>query len=388
MRLSVVIPSFYPAVKYGGPIYATLNLSEALAALGIDVYVSTTNAHVDQKLDVVPNKFTAMQKNLWVKYYDETKINRFSIPLLLNLWKDVFAADLVHIQSIFSVSTPIALLYSRLFGKKILLSPRGSLCEWCLKERESFKRGWIKWFIRPFVGSVVWHVTSEKEANEVKILFPGAQTVLITDGINLNEFSNPKRLTKNEYVKKFTSVDMYVTHTIISLGRLHKVKGFDILIEAFSLLIQEDPDAVLMIAGNDEGEKDNLTRIIQHCGLEKSVFLVGPLYGEDKATFLANADLFVMPSHTENFGIAFAESLAAGTPGIASNQTPWEGIEEAGCGKWIANEQDSIVKVMRYMLRQDKETMGSNAISFVSQYDWSKIAIEFKELFDKMIIKK
>ncbi|AFV97996.1 hypothetical protein B649_08420 [Candidatus Sulfuricurvum sp. RIFRC-1] len=384
MRLSVVIPSFYPAVKYGGPIYATLNLSEALAVLGIDVYVSTTNAHVDQKLDVIPNKFIAMQKHFSVKYYNETRINRFSLSLLLNLWKDILAADLVHIQSIFSVSTPIALLYSRLFGKKILLSPRGSLCEWCLKERESFKRGWIKWFIRPFVGSVVWHVTSEKEADEVKILFTGAQTVLITDGINLNEFSNPKRFTKNEYVKKFTSLDLQVSHTIISLGRLHKVKGFDILIEAFSLLVQEDSDAVLMIAGNDEGERDNLVRQIAAKGLEKRVFLIGPIYGEDKVTFLANADLFVMPSHTENFGIAFAESLAAGTPGIASNQTPWEGIEEAGCGKWVANEQDSIVNAMRYILQQDKATMSANAISFVSQYDWSKIAYEFYKLFRKM----
>lgn len=384
MRLCIVIPSFFPAVKYGGPIYATLNLSEALAARGIDVYVSTTNAHVDQKLDVVPNEFIAMQKHLWVKYYDETKINRFSLSLLLNLWKDILAADVVHIQSIFSVSTPVALLYSKILRKKILLSPRGSLCEWCLKERERFKRIWIQWFIRPFVGSVVWHVTSGKEASEVETLFPGSQTVLITDGINLNEFSNPKRFSKNEYVKKFTALDLQVSQVVISLGRLHKVKGFDILIEAFSLLVQDDPNLILMIAGNNEGEKDNLTRLIQHNRLEKSIFLVGPLYGEDKAAFLANADLFVMPSHTENFGIAFAESLAAGTPGIASNQTPWQGIEEAGCGKWVDIEKDSIVNAMRYILQQDKKTMSEKSISFVSQFDWSKIAGEFDKLFRKM----
>ena len=58
---------------------------------------------------------------------------------------------------------------------------------------------------------------------------------------------------------------------------------------------------------------------------------------QEKVDFFVNADLFVLPSHNENFGLVYVEALAAGTPVVASKNTPWEEVEDANCGKWVNN---------------------------------------------------
>ena len=82
MKLNLIIPSFYPATVYGGPIFSTLNTCRELAKFdNIDIYVSTTNANMNSKLDIKTNIFTELEKNIFVKYYDETIINKISLSL-------------------------------------------------------------------------------------------------------------------------------------------------------------------------------------------------------------------------------------------------------------------------------------------------------------------
>ena len=123
MRVAVIIPSFYPALIYGGSIFASYNLTTYASALNIDIWVSTTNANGRKRLNVKTNEFIPLHK-FHVKYYHENILNLLSLRLIFGIYNDIKKSDLIHIQSIFSYPTPISLLFSKILKKKVLLSPR------------------------------------------------------------------------------------------------------------------------------------------------------------------------------------------------------------------------------------------------------------------------
>ena len=145
--ISVIIPSFYPATVYGGPIFTSLHTCEELAKIGLEVRVSTTNTNLTSKLDVETNKWLSFSKNFFIKYYNETIIGKFSLQLYLNIHNDIKQADIIHIQGIFNTPIPISLLYAKLYKKPVLLSPHGSFCDWGLKQGNVLKSFWIKTLI-------------------------------------------------------------------------------------------------------------------------------------------------------------------------------------------------------------------------------------------------
>lgn len=389
MKISFVTPSFYPAVIYGGPIFSSLFTLEELSKLsGIEVYVSTTNTNKYSKLEVITNKWIDFKNIFKIKYYNESIIDKISIPLILNLWKDIKNAEITHIQSIFSISTPVALLYSKILRKKILLSPRGSLGTWCINNGNPLKKFWLTFLIKPLIKNVIWHVTADMEKNEVTALFADSKIKVIPNGIRLSDYEHVTFIDKAQYLHKFTKQTSDCSHLIVSMGRIQKKKGFDILIYTFAEVLKVYPSAKLLIAGEDEGELVKLTALVSSLGLTSSVFFTGALSGMDKLEFLANADVFVLPSHNENFGNVYLESLASGTPIVASKNTPWAEVESKNCGRWVSNTiQDNFDAIMN-LLSKDREQMRFAAKAYAKNFNWEQIAKQFKSLFDSMVANK
>ena len=386
MKLSLIIPSFYPATVYGGPIFSTLHTCQALVKLE-DVYVrvSTTNTNMIARLEVAPNMWIKFENNFYVKYYNETVIGKFSLSLFINIWRDIKTADIVHIQGIFNTPIPISLLYARLLKKPIILSPRGTFGEWCLGNGSRFKAKWLKWIIKPFAYYVTWHATAEQEKHEIQVIFPDAKVEVIPNGIEYDMYQNTHVFSSMEYMKKYTKKKMEAEKIVVSMGRIQKKKGFDILIDSFVQVLEQYPKAKLLIAGQDEGEEKNLLKQIESLRLDDKVFLIGAINGQEKINFLANADLFVLPSHNENFGNVYVESLAAGTPIVASTETPWKEVESANCGKWVNNSVKETSAAILKMLEEEREIMRVNAKKLATKYDWENIALQFKKMFDDMV---
>ncbi|MDA8155232.1 MAG: glycosyltransferase [Actinomycetota bacterium] len=387
MNILIIIGSFYPATYYGGPVFSTLYTGRELARLGHNVYVASTNANGPENLDVETDRFISLGENLHVKYYGGATPAGFSWRLLLNIWKDIKKADVVFLQSVFSSHVPVSLFYAALLGKPVVLSPRGSLSAWTIaKSRAGLKRLWLRTLITPFSAKkLAWHATSDEERAAILRNFARANVYIAPNGIDFSEYEKPETLSSGEYMAKFAGVKSNAGLKIVSMGRLHQKKGFDILVRAFSAIRKDFPGSVLLIAGPDGGERANLERLINECGLENFVFLTGEISGADKVAFLANADLFVLPSHDENFGNVYLESLAAGTPIIASTNTPWAGVEANGCGLCVPNTVEGTAGAMRRLLEQDLDEMGRAGRAWAREtFSWTAIANKLTGIFERV----
>ncbi|MDF1884571.1 glycosyltransferase [Sulfurimonas sp. SAG-AH-194-C21] len=340
---------------------------------------------MSSRLDVDKNIWTKFNDNFFVKYYNDTKINVISLPLLFNLWRDIKGKDLVHIQYIFSTSTAIAILYASLLGKPIVLSSRGALCKWCLAQGSKYKNIWLKVMIKPYLKNISWHATAEQEKNEILNVFPEAKVNIIPNGIEYEKFQIFNKLDITKYTEKYIGEKIDASKIVVSMGRLQKKKGFDILIDAFEKVTKIDSSIILLIAGQDEGEKLNLLEQIKSLNLEKNVFLVGNIEGQDKIDFFANANLFALTSHNENFGNVYIESLASGTPIIASKGTPWSEVEDYNCGRWVDNNALDMGNAIIEVLKKDTKEMMENSRKLAKKYDWSIIANNFKNYYSSVI---
>jgi glycosyltransferase involved in cell wall biosynthesis len=169
------------------------------------------------------------------------------------------------------------------------------------------------------------------------------------------------------------------------MGRLQKKKGFDILIDSFFETLKSFPNSILLIAGGDEGEEETLKSQIKSLNLENNVFLIGAIEGQEKIDFLANADLFCLPSHNENFGNVYVESLATGTPIVASKMTPWSEVEDYDCGKWVKNSIVETSKAMNAILKKDREMMKITSKKLAFKYDWKNVAEAFKKIVEEIV---
>ena len=385
MRICLVSSSFYPATFYGGPISATWDLSRKLASKGVDIYVSTTNANGSNKLDVEHNMFLKKQDNFFVKYYNEQIINKISFAFIFGIWNDIKRSDVVYIQYLFHYTVLFSLLFGMLQKKKVIICPRGSFSTFTLLNKLSFiKSIWISLFISPFSKKIIWQASSYLEEKDIKRNFPEAKTEIINDGVDFNSFQNTKKLSSNEIVKKYTKIDFEeVSNIFFSMGRLHKIKGFDILINAFEIYLQKDKNAKLIIAGGDDGIGDKLEQKILELKLNNSVFLIGEVDFEEKKTLLSNCDYFVLASEFESFGIVIAEALACGKPCVVSNKTPWKHLEMNNCGILVDNEKESFATAFSNIINKDFD---SNKIKnyLKSNYDWEIIV----NIFLKVIKKK
>src|SRR5262249_18492865 len=155
-----------------------------------------------------------------------------------------------------------------------------------------------------------FHATSEAELAETRALGLTQPVHVVPNGVAITDLC----LVHERQPQ---------ARTILSLSRIHPKKGLPLLLRAWAALADRRPQWRLGIAGPDElSHLAELKALAHDLGAPRVRFLE-PLYGSEKQAALQNADVFVLPSHNENFGLVVAEALAAGTPVIATTGTPW-----------------------------------------------------------------
>jgi glycosyltransferase involved in cell wall biosynthesis len=174
--------------------------------------------------------------------------------------------------------------------------------------------------------------------------------------------------------------------TVLALGRLHPLKGLDLLVAAWGEVARTAAAAGwrLVIAGPDEqGTRAMLEEAIREQAIPR-VTLTGPVHGEAKARMLADADLFVVPSRSENFGLVVPEALAAGLPVIATRGTPWSEIDGV-CGWWVEVGVSPIAAALADAIGcsdAERVALGEQGRELVERtYRWDVVGREMTELY-------
>lgn len=318
MKVLHVIPSL--AAAHGGPSKALPLMAEALAGHGIQVDVATTDDDGPGKtLDSIPHSAPVQQNGFRVFYFHkQTEFYKVSIPMFLWLVKHVSDYDLVHIHAVFSFSTIAAGWACRMRRVPYIVRPLGVLNTWGMRNRRRLIKAWsFRLLDKPVLDhAAAIHYTARQELNEAAPLNIDSRPVVIPLGIHLQPFESLP--SPAEFHTRFP--ETLGKPVVLFLSRLDPKKNIELLLDAFQKV---DPPAHLVIAGS--GNSDYVARLKARAAdlrLQNRVTWTGHLEGEEKLSALAAATLFVLPSHSENFGIALLEAMAAGcaclsSPGVA-----------------------------------------------------------------------
>lgn len=334
MRILHVVPSYLPAIRYGGPIYSVHGLAKALARQGHYVDVFTTNVD-GPGVSNVPVGTTVVLDGVNVRYFPCGAGRRLyhSTDMRRALAQHVKDYDVVHLHSVFLWPTLAGARAARAAGVPYVLSPRGMLVGDLIRRKSRLLKSlWISLFERRNVEqAAALHVTSDVEQADLEQLGLTPRRVInIANGIDLP----PAAIRHGESIQ--TGQRPY----ILSLGRVNWKKGLDRLISAMPHVSGAD----LVIAGNDEeGYTETLKALAAKCGVADRVRFTGPVHGEEKWRLVRGACVFAMPSYSENFGNSALEAMACG---VAVVVTPEVGlstaIAAAGAGIVCNGDSDTL----------------------------------------------
>ena len=350
MRVFFSSASF--ARSYGGPAYSVARLAQAVAEAGAEVA-------------------------LWAP--DGSAVNlpvSFSRLRLLGgtLREALFSfgpIDVLHDSGLWLAHNRAIAGQAARNGTRLVVSTRGMLNPWALAYKRARKAvAWHLYQRRNLSRAFALHVSSTEEDGHVARLGLGPPIFTIPNGVDLPT------------LKPRIHGDM--RRTAVFLGRLHPVKGLPLLLDAWGAL--RPPGWELVVAGPDEGGfKVKLDAQVARLGLGSVVSLPGLVYGAAKDELLRRASLFVLPSHSESFGMAVAEAFAFGLPVLTTTAVPWPQVEQQRCGWRVRPCVDDILAGLRRataLPEDDLRAMGARGRRLVeSTLSWTAIAPRFLSLY-------
>ncbi len=376
MKILSVNPSYWPAFKAGGPIWAIHNLNKNLVKKGVEVTVYTTNFYLeDQKVEFFKEHNLEGVKVFYFPYRGYGNFT-FSYSLWKALRDNLKDFDLVHISHIWNFPVLAAAYFAKKYKKPYIISPSGSLMFAPLTRKNPFfKRVYLfligTWILK---NARLIHFTAEKEKREYEYFkLPLKDFVIIFNGVEKSFFETFKDNDLKE--KKLIFKEKYhlpkEAEIVLFLSRLNWKKGFDTLIPAFKEIVKERPSAYLVIVGPDENHyQKKIEKLVNDYDLNDKVVFLGMLVDEDKFLAYQGADVFVLPSYSENFGMVVVEAMAASLPVVITDKVAIaEEVRETGAGLVIEKEKDQLKEAVLRILENKifAQKLGENGRKLVRE---------------------
>lgn len=325
LRILQIMPTYYPAARYGGPIRSVHALATSLVKRGHEVHVLTSSMDGQNNLSVVEGKPTDVD-GVSVRYFRVPILRRlcWCPGLLTALHAEAASFDVMHLHSVFLWPTYAAARVAHSVGLPFLVAPRGMLGKVVVQRKSRLvKSAWINLVEqRTLQDAAGLHVTSGLEAEEIRTLgLRLPQVFCVPNGLSWPKLHLPLHAGPYAALRK---------PYVLFLSRIDAKKGLDRLISAWQWV----PDLRLMIAGNDEdGYERQLRKMATELGVAERIEFLGPVTDQHKWALYQNAMMFVLPSYSENFGNVVAEAMAMGCPVVVTPEVGLAGfVAETGCG--------------------------------------------------------
>ncbi len=356
------------SMEDSGPSYSVPRLCESLIKQNQKVELATLNLNLD------PTKIGSYVNTFPISF--GLKRLGVSFPMYDWLKKQSGENTIFHNHGMWQFNG----LYPSWIGKQksipVITSPRGTLSQWSFKSGSKSKRIFWPLLQKPSLRNITcFHATSIEEHNEIRSYGFDQPVAIIPNGIDIPEMSS--NINKQN-------------KTLLFLGRVHPKKGIDILLNAWLKVQSSFPEWNVVIAGSDLdilGRGGYLKEIMQYSkkiGCERVNF-IGPVYGKEKFELYQSASIFVLPTHSENFGMTVAEALSVGTPAIVSHGAPWEGLEKNNAGWWIELNEEKFAETFNYVFALSDEeikNIGLNGRSWMKKdFSWDNLAIKYINIY-------
>lgn len=347
MRILHVIANLAP--RYGGPSKACREMTAALARRGHEVSIYTTNQDGPGELDA-PTDRAVVEDGVSLHYFpiQTPRFWGFSRPLAAGLKRAIPEADVVHIHSLYLFHDWVAGRYCRAAGVPYVVRPHGTLDPY-IHRRHRWRKAIMDALFqnRVLARAAAVHYTSEDEMRLAAPYARGAPGAVVALGIDPADSEPPP--TPGAFRARHPEIGDKTI--LLFFGRLNFKKGLDVLAKAFGALARARDDIHLVIAGPDDGMAEKTSRWLRAEGVLGMTTFTGMVLGDEKRALLGDADIFVLPSFSENFGIAVVEAMASGLAVVISDRVNiWREIEAAGAGRIAPPEADAFARQLTCLL--------------------------------------
>lgn len=386
MKILQMIPAFYPAMAYGGTVKSAYYLSKELVNRGHDVAVYTSDTFDEYRrvndsvadIDCITVHYFKNISNMlaWRRFI----INPGVIPALR---KNIRDYDVIHIHGYRNFQNIFVHYYAKKYSIPYILQAHGSLPYYDQKSfiKKSFDFFYGNRLLRD--AKKVVALTKMEAEQYMNMGVPETNIKVVPNGIDLSEYQRLPQ--KGQFRRKFNINNK--EKIVLFLGRIHEIKGIDLLIEAFSFIIKEYKNVKLVIAGPDDGYLSIIKSQINNLRIHDKVFFTGPIYGQDKITAYIDADIYVLPSRDDMFPNTVLEAFACSTPVVVSKRCGiYEFVKNVCYGvNFDSNElKDAILALLKDSdLRARLGREGRELV--MKQFDLSEIVTCFEKVYSSCI---
>lgn len=348
----------------GGPARSSQGLVAALNAAGVEAWLVSC----------------AVGERPWL-----SGVTRFRAPDRPGLWalraffRDLFEElrpDLVHLHGIWQPQIHLAACAARALGIPYIIAPRGMLDPWAMRQKWWKKCiAWVVYQKADLRKAVALQATAELEATHIRRNGFRQPLLVIPNGVAV-----PARLPMREATSS-------AVRTALFLSRLHPGKRLLDLAEAWGR-VRPTGWRMRVVGFDNYGEKARVQARLKTLGVSGEWTFEDALDDEAKWQAYVDADLFLHPSVSENFGISIAEALYAGLPVVATTGTPWQELVAEGCGWWIAPTLDALAETLGTATSLPSETlreMGMHGHALIARnYVWSAIGTKMAKAYREL----
>ena len=366
MKICFTSASFDAA--YGGPALSVSHLAAAVAETGADAAIWAPDGSAVTS-DVVPSdgKITRLDGSF------QDALLRFGRP------------DLVHDSGVWLPHNHKIAAYCDRENLCRIVSPRGMLEPWAMQYKRLKKQiAWRLYQKRDLETAAALHATSDAEAAQFGALGLSAPVHRAPNGTDIPDEAALEAAREQRGRRS--------PRTALFLSRVHPKKGLPLLVKAWSDCRGNGmlDGWRLIIAGPVELDHDQeIQALVDKAGLSADIHLVGAQYGDAKTALLVNADLFILPTHSENFGIAVAEALAHGCPVITTTAAPWQALETERAGWWVDPEWKAIAQALAdacVLDDRNRREMGARGRVLVAKnYGWPGIGRQMVDTYQSVL---
>jgi glycosyltransferase involved in cell wall biosynthesis len=371
LRILHVVPTYLPATRYGGPIYAVHGLCRALAGRGHEVEVFTTNVDGARDSDValgVPVDLDGVRVHYFASSAAGFRRRFYISPAMRTaLAARIDRYDVLHLHSVFLWPTYAAARAAERANVPYVVSPRGMLVPELIRRKNRLvKSAWIKLVEkRTFRRASGIHFTAQKEWDDAsRISIPLSSPFIVPNGIDLPPMASTTRRDD----------------TLLFLGRINWKKGLDRLLDAMAMV----PAITLVIAGNDEEDlTPRLRAQAERNGIADRIEFRGPVSGAAKEELLRTSTALVLPSLSENFGNVILEAMAVEMPMIVTPEVGLASdVAQARAGVVSSGLAEPLSAAIRELLSdaEMRVTMGKRGRELVqARFTWERVAAQMEE---------